>query len=427
MQDLIIDLHETESITDPKEQLNTSQSKTNSISTKTVDDSNNSDKKFFCNNCNKYFSTLGNLQSHTMIIHENNRPYKCSFPGCSKAYIAKAKLINHERTHIGVKPFICEICHKCFNEKGNLKTHLTFHSEVRPYKCSLCEKAYKSSGHLKEHIEIQHYKIKKYGCKFCGKCFGRISTLKAHNRVHTREKNFQCQFPGCGKRFTEKRNMENHYERHYTSLNLTLENKRIKKTYGPRKVEKEYEEKVQFALDHLDNLNYEQLIKEKKEDIENSNPTPIEKEENIINTNIIPIEKQENINISNVTPIEKQENVSISNIIPIEKQENITKVCSKNIKKSNVKNSNGKKEKNCEKSIKDEKTRDGYLSINSSNYNDINFMGINCNKSDLLLPENLQSFDFNHDNLNSEYIDLDSNNNDLNEFHGDFLFYPRNY
>ena len=131
-------------------------------------------KKNECEICKKSFSTLGNMRNHYLTIHQNYRPYKCEFPGCTKRYSILSRYQVHMRTHEGKKPYLCQICNKSFNEKGNLKTHLRFHSELRPFKCSFCTKSYKTNGHLKDHIEIQHKKIKKYICEICNKKFGRI-------------------------------------------------------------------------------------------------------------------------------------------------------------------------------------------------------------------------------------------------------------
>ena len=150
------------------------------------------------------------------------------FPDCTKTYSTKSRLIIHERTHTGIKPFVCQICQKAFNEKCNLKNHLKLHSEIKQYKCPLCDKRYKSNGNLNDHIKVEHYNIRKYRCQFCDKNFRGISALKAHIVKHTKEKRFQCKFEGCGKRFTEKRNMEKHYARH---LNQTNKNKKQKKIH----------------------------------------------------------------------------------------------------------------------------------------------------------------------------------------------------
>jgi len=216
-----------------------------------------SKKKNECEICKKSFSTLGNMRNHFLTIHQNYRPYKCEFPGCSKRYSILSRYQVHLRTHEGKKPFLCQICNKSFNEKGNLKTHLRFHSELRPFQCPHCTKSYKTNGHLKDHIEIQHKKIKKYVCETCNKKFGRISTLKAHIKTHTGEKNFKCKLEGCNKCFAEKGNMEIHYKRHLRKMNL-LEQENLnttKKNYGKKNIEIAFEKRIQEAIDNLKDLN----------------------------------------------------------------------------------------------------------------------------------------------------------------------------
>ena len=76
-----------------------------------------------------------------------------------KAILINADLIytKEHMYHIliktGNKPFVCPICGRSFNEKGNLTIHYRIHTGERPFKCNFegCDKAFKSKSNLNDH------------------------------------------------------------------------------------------------------------------------------------------------------------------------------------------------------------------------------------------------------------------------------------
>ena len=340
-------------------------------------DSKSSKKKFACEKCSKLFSSLINLRNHILIIHENYRPFKCTFPNCTKQYENACRLIVHERTHTGIKPFVCQICQKSFNEKGNLKIHMRFHSEIRPFKCPLCGKKFKFNGHLKDHIKIIHYKIKKFCCKFCNKKFGKISTLKMHINTHTKEKKFQCKFEGCGKYFTVKGNMEKHYERHFKNLNKVIKN--ANRNFVPGKIQKDLEEKNKISLNQMDNKikNFDQIKVVKLENENKTDVSSIEKKENLSKKNLCDnVEYNYINNLNNINNMNLGKFPNFSNYCPLIYNPRY-------INNNNLDNLSEKNEENRSKNVKVPNDNNynnfNINNINTNNYWNYNFMGANYN------------------------------------------------
>lgn len=79
------------------------------------------------------------------------------------------------------KKFACNICQLTFTKSYSLFRHMFLHSGERPFQCTVCDKGF----------------IQK-------------TDLQRHETTHTGGKDFICQFPGCLKAFSTKKNLTNH-------------------------------------------------------------------------------------------------------------------------------------------------------------------------------------------------------------------------
>lgn len=78
-----------------------------------------------------------------------------------------------------------------------------------------CGKTYNTRFNLRRHINSTHLKIKNFICEICSKHFVSKQNLKEHNFIHTGEKPFPCDEPGCCKRFRQVSQLSIHKRIHY--------------------------------------------------------------------------------------------------------------------------------------------------------------------------------------------------------------------
>lgn len=85
-------------------------------------------------------------------------PFRCRHPGCQKAFSQLSNLQSHSRCHQTDKPYKCNSCYKCFSDEPSLLEHIPKHKE---------------SKHLKTHI-----------CQYCGKSYTQETYLSKHMQKH---------------------------------------------------------------------------------------------------------------------------------------------------------------------------------------------------------------------------------------------------
>ena len=163
-------------------------------------------KAFKCDQCGTKYGREESLKRHLMV-HSKKKPYSCSI--CPKTFSRSEYLVAHLKAHSRSK-HICDKCGIVCSTKFNLSVHLKVHTNVKPFVCELCNKSFLRNDFLDNHMEVVHKKNKPK-CDICGKKFSRMDVLKRHEKMHMNV-SFDCKF--CMKSFTRKDRLLAHKRTH---------------------------------------------------------------------------------------------------------------------------------------------------------------------------------------------------------------------
>ncbi|XP_063209758.1 zinc finger and BTB domain-containing protein 40 isoform X3 [Chroicocephalus ridibundus] len=220
------------------------------------------DKPYVCRECGKGFRQANGLSIHLRTFHNIEDPYDCkkcrmSFatlqehrkhvheahsreyhpcPTCAKVFSAPSLLERHMVTHVGGKPFSCDICDKAYQQLSGLWYHNRTHhpdvfaaqnhrsSKFSSLQCSSCDKTFSSTAAHRKHVKAEHADVKFHECEMCKELFPTLALLQVHvkcrhsgalqNHVTTEhfkqtESTFPCEL--CGELFPSQDELEGHY------------------------------------------------------------------------------------------------------------------------------------------------------------------------------------------------------------------------
>ena len=174
---------------------------------------------FQCPKCTLKFSSASSLRRHMQLLHLNIKLHQCKF--CEEKFNRKAYLLTHLlRAHGDIAdvkcPFVCSVCQKGFPIKHLLTTHMTSHSTEKLFVCDFedCGKKYKSKSELQMHNRL-HTGERPYVCEFCGYSAVGRQKLMRHLRTHTQERNYSCQY--CSYKAQNSTHLHRHMRIHIGS------------------------------------------------------------------------------------------------------------------------------------------------------------------------------------------------------------------
>ncbi|XP_051971642.1 zinc finger protein GLIS3-like isoform X2 [Xyrauchen texanus] len=114
-----------------------------------------------CPRKHKPFNARYKLLIH-MRVHSGEKPNKCAFEGCQKAFSRLENLKIHLRSHTGEKPYVCQhpACQKAFSNSSDRAKHQRTHVDTKPYACQIygCTKRYTDPSSLRKHVKSHSFK-----------------------------------------------------------------------------------------------------------------------------------------------------------------------------------------------------------------------------------------------------------------------------
>lgn len=147
---------------------------------------------------------------------KDRKIYRCSYINCTSTFSRPYRLAGHLKVHLGEKPFKCHFdsCTRAYTNKSHLLRHINTNHKNNTlgssFRCDVCGSEYSNSQNLKRHINTTHNTD--VACNYCSARFPKKHLLAAHLYTHTGVESFRCDI--CSEKFVTLRAKKVHVRRH---------------------------------------------------------------------------------------------------------------------------------------------------------------------------------------------------------------------
>ncbi|XP_077493853.1 uncharacterized protein LOC144104613 isoform X2 [Amblyomma americanum] len=142
-----------------------------------------------------------------------------SCEACSQLFSTRDSLGKHrQREHPQGPPgrHCCIYCPFSSDDKANVTRHQRTHTGERPFVCEFCKKAFTQLENLNRHLVV-HTGERPYKCADCDQRFADASNLARHRKLHTTGDGYPSSphvCPDCGRVYAYRRHFTRHLQTH---------------------------------------------------------------------------------------------------------------------------------------------------------------------------------------------------------------------
>lgn len=177
-------------------------------------------KKFFCKKVKKSFKCTSCKLSFISEVNKDEhpctkdpiKPYYCIVQDCQTNSRNVKDLTEHVTRHLGIKPFLCNICGRAFSAKKDMDRHADIHKDSKDYICQVCGQSFKSYHTMRRHVFVHKFKDR-FKCDQCPYTTAMRNSFNQHLIKH-RQRTHKCQI--CEKNLRSAKSLAKHVQNRHT-------------------------------------------------------------------------------------------------------------------------------------------------------------------------------------------------------------------